>query len=135
MSRIKKSLLHLIEQIAILTHLVGLDGGPRVEVLDDRVGVDGDEDVGHVGVDLVLEVALPDVVEQGGLVEVHETAVVVHRLGVVILGRVEAVKAANGNDIVSPFSRLIHLHIQGGASGHIQSVPDIWSTFFQAKID
>ena len=35
--------------------LVGLDGGPRVEVLDDGVGVDGDEDVGHVGVDLVLK--------------------------------------------------------------------------------
>ena len=88
----------------ILIYLVGLDGGPRVEVPDDGVGVDGDEDVGHVGVDLVLEVALPDVVEQGGLVEVHEAAVVVHRLGVVIFGRVEAVEAVNRNVLVTFFN-------------------------------
>ena len=73
--------------------LVGFDGGPGVEVPDDCVGVDGDEDVGDVGVDLVPEVALPDVVEERGLVEVHEAAVVVHGLGVVIFGRIEAVKA------------------------------------------
>ena len=76
--------------------LVCLDGGPGVEVLDDGVGVDGDEDVGDVGVDLVLEVALPDVVEERGLVEVHEAAVVVHRLRVVILGRVQPVETASG---------------------------------------
>ena len=99
--------------IAILIYLVGLDGGPRVEVPDDGVGVDGDEDVGHVGVDLVLEVALPDVVEQGGLVEVHEAAVVVHRLGVVIFGRVEAVEAVNRNVLVTFFnndSYVIYVH-------------------------
>ena len=90
--------------IAILIYLVGLDGGPRVEVPDDGVGADGNEDVGHVGVDLVLEVALPDVVEQGGLVEVHEAAVVVHRLGVVIFGRVEAVEAVNCNALVTFFN-------------------------------
>ena len=81
------------------SYLVGFDGGPGVEVLDDGVGVDGDEDVGDVGVDLVLEVALPDVVEERGLVEVHEAAVVVHRLRVIILGGVQAVETANGMSV------------------------------------
>ena len=67
---------------------VGLDGVPAVQGGQVEVGVDGDEDVGDVGVDLVLAVAQPDVVEEGGLVEVHEGTVVLHLLPVVLLGRV-----------------------------------------------
>ena len=63
-----------------------------------------------------LEVALPDVVEQGGLVEVHEAAVVVHRLGVVIFGRVEAVEAVNGNEIVIFFANNNSFTERGGLS-------------------
>ena len=36
------------------------------------------QDVSDVGVDLVPVVAQPDVVEQGGLVEVHQAAVVIN---------------------------------------------------------
>ena len=65
---------------------VGLDGVPAVQGGQVEVGVDRDEDVCHVGVDLVLAVAQPDVVEECGLVEVHEGAVVLHLLPVVLLG-------------------------------------------------
>ena len=37
--------------------LIGLDGGAGVEVLDVLVGIHSDEDVRHVGVDLVLGIS------------------------------------------------------------------------------
>lgn len=58
--------------------LVAQNGFRRVEALDLEVGIDGDENVRHVGVDLVPEEAHADVLEQGRLVEVDEGAVVVH---------------------------------------------------------
>ena len=48
---------HMWRHCAQTLALIGLDGGAGVEVLDVLVGIHSDEDVRHVGVDLVLGIS------------------------------------------------------------------------------
>ena len=52
--------------------LVLADGLATVEVLDLEIRIDGDQDVGHVSVNLIASVAQSHVVQQSGFVQIHQ---------------------------------------------------------------
>ena len=83
--------------------LVRTDRLGRVQALDLDVRVHRDEDVGHVGVDLVPLEADADVLEEGGLVELDEGAAVVG------VGQLGLAPAACGRGRQPPEAGLVEL--------------------------
>lgn len=83
-------------------------GVGRVQLSDLVIGVDGDQNVGHIRVDLVSMETNSNVLEQSGLVELDQRAIVVH-VGVAVdsLEGFEAVLVARVDGLVGELEQRV----------------------------